>query len=84
MSVFLDDIRNLCAVLDSLHSDECAIQQPLLRLIIDHLRLLAFQMDQELSAQFQIFSQTPPETPVSPVRNISVRLCLTMETRYAQ
>ena len=46
MSAFSDDIQNLSAVLDSLHSGVCAFQQPVLRLVIDHLRLLASQKEQ--------------------------------------
>ena len=84
MSAFLDDIRNLSAVLDSLHSGECAIQQPILRLVIDHLRLLACQMDQGFPAQFRIRSQTPPSTPESPAICISARSCQPVETRYDQ
>ena len=78
MSAFPDDIRNLSAVLDSLHSGERAIQQPILRLVIEHLRLLACQMDQEFPAQFRICSQT------SPAINISARTCQTVETRHDQ
>ena len=78
MSAFPDDIRNLSAVLDSLHSGERAIQQPILRLVIEHLRLLACQMDQEFSAQFCIRSQTSPAT------DISARACQTVETRHDQ
>lgn len=84
MSVFIDDIRNLSAVLDSLHSGVCAIQQPLLRLIINHLHLLLFQIDQELSAQHRMRSQTSSETSAWPARCISARVCLIVETRYAQ
>lgn len=84
MSAFSDDIRNLSAVLDSLHSGECAIQQPILRLVIDHLRLLASQMDQEIPAQFRIRSQNAPSTPESPAICLSARACQTVETRYDQ
>ncbi|HZF61631.1 MAG TPA: hypothetical protein VEZ52_08425 [Desulfovibrio sp.] len=84
MSAFPDDIRNLSAVLDSLHSGECAIQQPILRLVTEHLRLLACQMDQEFPAQFHICSQTSPATPESPAINISARTCQTVETRHDQ
>lgn len=84
MSAFPDDIRNLNAVLDSLHSGECAIQQPILRLVIEHLRLLACQMDQEFPAQFRICSHTSPATPESPTIDISARTCQTVETRHDQ
>ena len=84
MSAFPDDIRNLSAVLDSLHSGECAIQQPILRLVTEHLRLLACQMDQEFPAQFRICSQTSPATPESPAINIPARTCQTVETRHDQ
>ena len=84
MSAFPDDIRNLSAVLDSLHSGERAIQQPILRLVIEPLRLLACQMDQEFSAQFCIRSQTSPATPESPATDISARACQTVETRHDQ
>lgn len=84
MSTFPDDIRNLSAVLDSLHSGVCAIQQPLLRLIINHLRLLASQMDQEIPAQFLSRSLTPPTSPASPALYTSTRASLTVETRYDQ
>ena len=84
MSAFPDDIRNLSAVLDSLHSGERAIQQPILRLFIEHLRLLACQMDQEFPAQFRICSQTSPATQESPAINISARTCQTVETRHDQ
>ena len=84
MSAFHDDIQNLSAVLDSLHSGECAIQQPILRLVIDHLRLLACQMDQAFPAQFRICSQNAPSTPESPAINISARACQTVETRHDQ
>ena len=78
MSAFPDDIRNLSAVLDSLHSGERAIQQPILRLVIEHLRLLACQMDQEFPAQFRICSQ------ISLAIDISARTCQTVETRHDQ
>lgn len=84
MSAFPDDIRNLSAVLDSLLTGVCAIQQPLMRLVIDHLRLLASQMDQEFPAQRLTRSQTPPATPVSPAFSIFARACQTVETRYDQ
>ena len=84
MSAFPDDIRSLNAVLDFLHSGECAIQQPILRLVIAHLRLLACQLDRELSPQFLIHSQTPPSTPESPAINMSARACQPVETRYDQ
>lgn len=84
MSAFPDDIRNLSAVLDSLHSGERAIQQPILRLVIEHLRLLACQMDQEFPAQVCIRSQTSPSTPESPATDISARACQTVETRHDQ
>ena len=41
MSAFQDDIQNLSAVLDILHSDAHASHQPVLRLVGNHLRLLA-------------------------------------------
>lgn len=84
MSAFLDDIPNLSAVLDSLHTGECAIQQPILRLVIEHLYLLACQMDQEFPAQLHIPSQISPATPESPAINISARACQTVETRHDQ
>ena len=84
MSAFPDDIRNLSALLDSLHSGECAIQQPILRLVIEHLHLLACQMDQEFPAQFRSTSQISPATPESPAINISARACQTVETRHDQ
>ena len=84
MSAFPDDIRNLSAVLDSLHSGVCAFQQPVLRLVIDHLRLLASQKDQEHHAQICPLSQTPPSTPTMPVHRILARTCPIVETRHDQ
>ena len=84
MSAFPDDIRNLSAVLDSLHSGERAIQQPIMRLVIDHLHLLACQLDQEFYTWPRIPLQTPPSTPVSPANNISARVRQIVETRYDQ
>lgn len=88
MSAFHDDIHNLSAVLDSLHSDVCAFQQPVLRLVIDHLRLLARQKEQDLQAQACPLSQTPPSTPAStqtqPTHRILTRTCPIVETRYDQ
>ncbi|WP_298996443.1 hypothetical protein [uncultured Desulfovibrio sp.] len=84
MSAFLDDIPNLSAVLDSLHTGECAIQQPILRLVIEHFRLLSWQMDKEISAQSSIRPQISPATPESPAINISARACQTVETRHDQ
>ena len=84
MSSFHDDIQNLSAVLDSLHSDVCAFQQPVLRLVIDHLRLLASQKEQEHQSQFCPLSQTPPSTPTMSVHRILARTCPIVETRYDQ
>lgn len=84
MSAFHDDIQNLSAVLDSLLSGVCAFQQPVLRLVIDHLRLLASQKEQEHHAQFCPLSQTPPSTPAMPVHRILARTCPIVETRYDQ
>ena len=84
MSAFPDDIPNLSAVLDSLHSGECAIQQPILRFVIEHIRLLSCQMDKEISTQFSICPQTPSSTPESPAIGISARVCQTVETRHDQ
>ncbi|SDF41204.1 hypothetical protein [Desulfovibrio legallii] len=39
-----DDIRNLSAVLDLLQAHADAVQRPVLRLMGDHLRLLAGQL----------------------------------------
>ena len=84
MSAFHDDIQNLSAVLDSLHSGVCAFQQPVLRLVIDHLRLLASQKDQAHKLLFCLLSQTPPSTSVMPVHCILARTCRIVETRYDQ
>ena len=84
MSAFHDDIQNLSAVLDSLHSGVCAFQQPVLRLVIDHLRLLASQKEQAHQFLFCPLSQTPPSTPVMPVHCILARSCRIVETRYDQ
>ncbi|MCH5144416.1 hypothetical protein JMF94_04885 [Desulfovibrio sp. UIB00] len=84
MSAFPNDITNLSAVLDSLHSGECAIQQPILRFVIEHIRLLSCQMDKEISTQFSICPQTPSSTPESPAIGISARVCQTVETRHDQ
>ena len=84
MPAFHDDIENLSAVLDSLLSGVCAFQQPVLRLVIDHLRLLASQKDQEHHAQICPLSQTPPSTPTMPVHRILARTCPIVETRYDQ
>ena len=84
MSAFYDDIQNLSAVLDSLHSGVCAFQQPVLRLVIDHLRLLASQREQEAPAQAPPRSQTPPVPPVLPAYLILARTCPIVETRYDQ
>ena len=84
MSAFYDDIQNLSAVLDSLHSDVCAFQQPVLRLVIDHLRLLASQQDRATQALSYPLSQTPPSTPIMPVHRILARTCPIVETRYDQ
>ncbi len=84
MSVFYDDIQNLSAVLDSLHSDVCAFQQPVLRLVIDHLRLLASQKEQAHQALCCPLSQTSPSTPIMPIHCILARTCPIVETRYDQ
>lgn len=84
MSAFQDDIQNLSAVLDSLHSGVCAFQQPVLRLVIDHLRLLASQKEQERQARLCPLSQTPPSTPTMPPHSILARTCPIVETRYDQ
>ena len=84
MSAFYDDIQNLSAVLDSLHSDVCAFQQPVLRLAIHHLRLLASQKDKAPQALFCPLSQTPPSTPIMPAHRILARTCPIVETRYDQ
>ena len=84
MSAFHDDIQNLSAVLDSLHSGVCAFQQPVLRLVIDHLRLLASQKDQAHQFLFCPLSQTPPSTPTIPLHHILARTCPTVETRHDQ
>lgn len=41
MSDLHDEIQNLSAVLETLHPGVHAAQQPVLRLVSDHLRLLA-------------------------------------------
>ena len=84
MSAFHDDIQNLSAVLDSLHSGVCAFQQPVLRLVIDHLRLLASQKEHEHHARFCPLMQTPPSTPSMPVHCIVARTCPIVETRHDQ
>jgi len=84
MSAFLEDIHNLSAVLDSLHSGVCAFQQPVLRLVIDHLRLLASQKDQDYHILVFPHSQTPPSPPTMPVHRILARTCPVVETRYDQ
>ena len=84
MSAFHDDIQNLSAVLDSLHSGVCAFQQPVLRLVIDHLRLLASQKEHEHNARLCPFFQTPPSTPAMPVHCIVSRTCPIVETRHDQ
>ena len=84
MSAFSDDIQNVSAVLDSLHSGVCAFQQPVLRLVIDHLRLLASQGDPGCNAQTCPHSQTPPSTPAMPLHRIVARTCPIVETRHDQ
>jgi hypothetical protein len=84
MSAFHDDIQNLTAVLDSLHSGVCAFQQPVLRLVIDHLRLLASLKEQDIHAQACPLSQTPPSTPATPTHHILARTCPIVETRHDQ
>lgn len=84
MSAFHDDIPNLCAVLDSLHSGVCAFQQPVLRMVIDQLRLLARQNEQKHHARFCPYLQTPPNTPAMPAYCILARTCPIVETRYDQ
>ena len=84
MSAFHDDIQNLSAVLDSLHSGVCAFQQPVLRLVIDHLGLLASQKDQAHQFLFCPLSQTPPSTSAMPAYCILARTCRIVETRYDQ
>ena len=83
MSAFHDDIQNLSAVLDSLHSGVCAFQQPVLRLVIDHLRLLASQGDPGCSAQTCPHSQTPPSTPAMPLHRIHTAWDLGMDDATA-
>ena len=84
MSAFHDDIQNLSAVLDSLHSGVCAFQQPVLRLVVDHLRLLASQKEQDCHTLGCPLSQTPPSTPTMTVHRILARTCPIVETRYDQ
>ena len=84
MSAFYDDIQNLSAVLDSLHSDVCAFQQPVLRLVIDHLRLMACLKEHDLHAQVGPASQTPPSTPAMTTHRILARTCPIVRTRYDQ
>ena len=84
MSAFHDDIQNLSAVLDSLHSGVCAFQQPVLRLVIDHLRLLASQKEHKHHARFCPLLQTPPSTPTMPIQCIVARTCPIVETRHDQ
>ena len=84
MSAFLEDIHNLSAVLDSLHPGVCAFQQPVLRLVIDHLRLLASQKEQNYHLLNCPHSQTPPSTPTMPAQRILARTCPIVETRYDQ
>ena len=84
MSAFSDDIQNLSAVLDSLHSGVCAFQQPVLRLVIDHLRLLASQGEQGCHSLACPQSQTPPSAPNVPLHRILARTCPIVETRYDQ
>lgn len=45
MSDLHDEIQNLSAVLETLHPGVHAAQQPVLRLVSDHLRLLAHLLD---------------------------------------
>lgn len=84
MSAFYDDIKNLSAVLDSLHADVCVFQQPVLRLVIDHLRLLARQEERENSALAHPCSQTPPATSALPGYAGLARICPAVETRHDQ
>ena len=84
MSAFLEDIHNLSAVLDSLHSGVCGFQQPVLRLVIDHLRLLASQKEQDYHLLDFPLSQTPPSNPTMPVHRILARTYPIVETRYDQ
>ena len=84
MSAFSEDIQNLSAVLDSLHSGVCAFQQPVLPLVIDHLRLLASQGEHGCQPPACPHSQTPPSTPIMPVHRILARTCPIVETRYDQ
>ena len=84
MSAFHDDIQNLSAVLDSLHSGVCAFQQPVLRLVIDLLRLFASQIEHEHHPRSCPLLQTPPSTPTIPIKCIVARTCPIVETRHDQ
>lgn len=84
MSAFHDDIRNLSAVLDSLHSGAYASQLPVLHLVIDHLRLMVRLMDQDCPEHLRPQTRTPPASPATSTPSAFMCACHSGEARYDQ